>query len=289
MHISKTYQTERNIEEQIIKIDQQGNIIRLKDIAKVTREYPEPDNYITNNGVKCLLLSIEMRENNDITSYGEEVNKIITKFELTLPKDVKISRITDQAKVVDDSVNRFLWEMIIAIASVILVTMILMILAAALSRLIPHPYNFSPICAMALFGSAYLNNRYYCYIIPIASMWISDLLLNNIIYAAYFDHFIWFYDGAIVTYAAFLLISLLGRSILHNKIALLRLFCTSILSSVIFFLISNFGVWLFSSMRVTSRVPSERVNILLPILTTIRRYSSLIARLIKIYYSNTTR
>eukprot|EP00825_Cyclidium_porcatum_P016747 TRINITY_DN19678_c0_g1_i1.p1 TRINITY_DN19678_c0_g1~~TRINITY_DN19678_c0_g1_i1.p1 ORF type:complete len:277 (-),score=16.54 TRINITY_DN19678_c0_g1_i1:34-864(-) len=128
------------------------------------------------------------------------------------------------------------------------VGIVVMILAAALSRLIPHPYNFSPICAMALFGSAYLNNRYYCYIIPIASMWISDLLLNNIIYAAYFDHFIWFYDGAIVTYAAFLLISLLGRSILHNKIALLRLFCTSILSSIIFFLISNFGVWLFSSM-----------------------------------------
>lgn len=126
VHISKTYQTERNIEEQIIKIDQQENIIRLKDIAKVTREYPEPENYITNNGIKCLLLSIEMRENNDITSYGEEVNKIIKKFELTLPKDVKISRITDQAKVVDDSVNRFLWEMLIAIASVILVTMILM-------------------------------------------------------------------------------------------------------------------------------------------------------------------
>lgn len=128
------------------------------------------------------------------------------------------------------------------------VGIVVMILAAALSRLIPHPYNFSPICAMALFGSAYLNNRYYCYIIPVASMWISDLLLNNIIYAAYFDHFIWFYDGAIVTYAAFLLISLLGRSILHNKVSLLRLFCSSVVSSVMFFLISNFGVWLFSSM-----------------------------------------
>lgn len=127
-------------------------------------------------------------------------------------------------------------------------SIVAMILIAALSRLIPHPYNFSPICAMALFGSAYLNNRYYSYIIPIASMWISDLLLNNIIYAAYFDHFVWFYDGAIATYGAFLLISCLGRIILHKKIALTRLFCTSVLSSVIFFLISNFGVWLFSSM-----------------------------------------
>ena len=127
-------------------------------------------------------------------------------------------------------------------------SIVAMIMIAALSRLIPHPYNFSPICAMALFGSAYLNNRYYSYIIPIVSMWVSDLLLNNITYAAYFDHFIWFYDGAIFTYAAFLLISFLGRSILYNKISLPRLFCTSVLSSAIFFLVSNFGVWLFSSM-----------------------------------------
>lgn len=127
-------------------------------------------------------------------------------------------------------------------------SIVAIIMIAALSRLIPHPYNFSPICAMALFGSAYLNNRYYSYIIPIASMWISDLLLNNIIYAAYFDHFVWFYDGAIATYGAFLLISCLGRTILHKKITLPKLFYTSVLSSVIFFLVSNFGDWLFSSM-----------------------------------------
>ena len=126
VHVVKNYQTERNIEEQIVYVDQQSNIIRLKDIARVEREYPEPDSYITNNGTKCLLLSIEMRAGNDITSYGEEVNKIINKYEKTLPQDVKISRITDQAKVVNDSVNRFLLEMLIAIASVILVTMILM-------------------------------------------------------------------------------------------------------------------------------------------------------------------
>jgi len=126
VHIDKTYRTERDIEEQIVKVDPDGSVIRLKDIANVVREYPTPDSYITNNGTKCLLLSIEMRDNNDITSYGKDVNKIIDKYEKTLPQDVKVSRITDQAKVVNDSVNRFLLEMLIAIASVVLVTMILM-------------------------------------------------------------------------------------------------------------------------------------------------------------------
>ncbi|WP_071146192.1 efflux RND transporter permease subunit [Bacteroides ihuae] len=126
VHITKTYQTEKDLEEQIVYSDPQGNIIHLKDIARVVREYPEPESYITNNGKKALLLSVEMREGNDITSYGEDVDKEIKKFESSLPDDIKVYRVADQAKVVEESVDTFLWEMLIAIASVILVTMLLM-------------------------------------------------------------------------------------------------------------------------------------------------------------------
>lgn len=126
VHVNKYYRSEQDIEQQIVNIDSQGNIVRMKDIAKIVREYADPDSYITNNGVKSLLLSIEMRNGNDITAYGKRVNHIIDRFQKTLPEDVKISSITDQAKVVSDSVDRFLWEMLIAIASVIMVTMILM-------------------------------------------------------------------------------------------------------------------------------------------------------------------
>ena len=47
--------------------------------------------------------------------------------------------------------------------------------------------NFTPIGAMALFGGAYLNNKYHAFLIPIASLWISDLVLNNFIYNFYTD------------------------------------------------------------------------------------------------------
>ena len=81
------------------------------------------------------------------------------------------------------------------------------ILSAALSRLIPHPANFSPIGSMALFGAAYFSKKYWAFIIPIVTMWLSDLILNNVVYGEYFDHFVWFYSGSLFTYGAFVLIT----------------------------------------------------------------------------------
>ena len=122
-----------------------------------------------------------------------------------------------------------------------------MILFAALSRLIPHPPNFAPIGGMALFGAAYYTRRWWAYIIPIAAMWISDLILNNVVYAEYFDHFVWFYSGSLFTYGAFALIVLMGTFTLR-KVRIPQLLFSALGASVIFFLVSNFGVWFSGSM-----------------------------------------
>jgi len=122
-----------------------------------------------------------------------------------------------------------------------------MILLAALSRLIPHPPNFAPIGGMALFGAAYFTKRHWAFIIPIVSMWISDLALNNIVYREYFDHFVWFYSGSLFTYGAFALIALLGIFAL-KKVHLYNLAASALGASVIFFIVSNFGVWLSGNM-----------------------------------------
>ena len=123
----------------------------------------------------------------------------------------------------------------------------LIVLLAALSRLIPHPANFSPIGAMAIFGAGYYSKRYLAFLIPIASMWISDLLLNNLVYGEFFDHFVWFYKGSIFTYGAFALIVLVSTFFL-KKINVKYLAFLAILSSIIFFIVSNFGVWVSSGM-----------------------------------------
>lgn len=65
---------------------------------------------------------------------------------------------------------------------------------AALSRLLPHPPNFTAVGAMALFGAAYLSPRWLGFAVPFAALWMSDLIINNVVYAAYFDQFVWFYN-----------------------------------------------------------------------------------------------
>ncbi|MDR3245277.1 MAG: hypothetical protein LBT50_02460 [Prevotellaceae bacterium] len=119
------------------------------------------------------------------------------------------------------------------------------ILLAAVSRLIPHPAGFAPIAGMALFGAAYYSKRYWAYLIPIASMWISDVILNNVMFSTYSNLYVWIYSG-IFTYGAFALIVLLGTFAL-KKVRILNLTLSAVGASVIFYAVSNFGVWLSSA------------------------------------------
>ncbi len=119
--------------------------------------------------------------------------------------------------------------------------LVLLILVAAASRLVPHPYNVTPIGAMALFGAAHFSRRYLALVLPLAAMWLSDLALNNLVYAEYYDSFVWF--GGSLVYLSFGLIALLGMVVL-NRFSWGRLLGSSLAGSSIFFLVTNFGAWL---------------------------------------------
>ena len=123
---------------------------------------------------------------------------------------------------------------------------ILLILFASFTRIIPHMPNFTPIGAMALFGGAYLKNKYHAFLIPILSLWISDVIINNFI-LSYYNEFSWFYPGFLWQYSSFIIIILLGFFSL-KKISFKSVFVSSLLSSLIFFIITNFGVWFSGSM-----------------------------------------
>ena len=121
-----------------------------------------------------------------------------------------------------------------------------LILIVAFARIIPHYPNFTPLCAIALFGGKYFNNKYLAYLLPLLALWISDILINNLILNNYFDGFILFYSGFYWQYGSFILITLIGRKTLKN-FSFIRLLGISISSSLLFFVISNFGVWISSS------------------------------------------
>ncbi len=109
-----------------------GSVVRLGDIATITKEYPDPTSYITNNGKKSLLLSIQMKDGYNVVEMGKEVNKVLDDFQKALPEEVSLFTITDQPTVVNDSVIDFLQELLIAIVAVAIVVLLLLPLKVAL-------------------------------------------------------------------------------------------------------------------------------------------------------------
>ncbi|MCI0705924.1 MAG: hypothetical protein L0Y80_00380 [Ignavibacteriae bacterium] len=107
-----------------------------------------------------------------------------------------------------------------------------LILAAALSRLIPHPFNFTPIAAMALSSAVYLDKK-YAFIIPLAAMLVSDAILG-------------FHSGMIWVYGCFALIALMGLWLRSHKKPLF-VAGAALTSSVLFFVVTNFAVWFMGS------------------------------------------
>lgn len=132
VHVAKSFNTVYDVREQIVYTDPSGHNIRLKDVADVVKEYPHADSYITNNGKKCILLSVEMKKGKNIVQMGDQINKVLEEFKRELPSEVNMYRITDQSQVVGDSVNNFLHELMIAIVAVVIVVMLLMPLRVAL-------------------------------------------------------------------------------------------------------------------------------------------------------------
>lgn len=132
IYVSRSMNSLRDVQEMIVYSDIQGNNIRLKDVARVVKEYPMPDSYITNNGKKSLLLSVEMKKGKNIVSLGNQVKTVLEHYEKELPTDVKLFKITDQSQIVGDSVTTFLKELLIAIIAVVIVVLLLLPMRVAL-------------------------------------------------------------------------------------------------------------------------------------------------------------
>ena len=154
IHIAPSLAGEREVAEQIVWSDPEGHVLRVKDVARVVREYDDPDSYIRNNGHRCVLLSLEMQAGNNIVEYGREVDEVLHAFiEEELPADVSVQRIADQAKVVGDSVHSFLRDLFVAMAIIILVMMLLFPLRSAIVAAITIPLStFISVGIMYLFG-----------------------------------------------------------------------------------------------------------------------------------------
>jgi hypothetical protein len=126
--------------------------------------------------------------------------------------------------------------------------LIIMVVAAAMSRLLPHPPNFTPIGAMALFGAAYFPKKWMAVVVPLLSLWLSSMILDNVFFSgSYAGVFQWFSQPFV--FLAFGLTVAIGWLLL-KKVSAVNVLAAAVASSLIFFLVVNFGFWLsFSPVK----------------------------------------
>ncbi|MBP5277942.1 MAG: efflux RND transporter permease subunit [Prevotella sp.] len=143
IHIEPTQNSEEEIANHIIFSDPAtGKMVRVKDVARVVREYDADNSYIEQDGHPCVLISLEMTPGNNIVQYGKEVDKVLNDFRQTdMPDDVSITRIADQPKVVSKSVSDFLRDLLLSMVIIILVMMLLFPLRSAIVAAITIPLS----------------------------------------------------------------------------------------------------------------------------------------------------
>ena len=153
LQITIPYQSEYELQEQIIWADPAtGATIRLKDISTIERRYRQPDRYVEYDGASCLIINMEMVAGNNIVAFGREVDRRLAEAAELLPPDLHFHRITDQPKVVNDSVRSFLRDIVISILVVIAVMLLLFPLRTALVA-----STGVPVCTAICIGLMYIT------------------------------------------------------------------------------------------------------------------------------------
>ena len=155
IHVVPTENSVEEIANQIIFSDPvSGKVARVRDVARVVREYDTQSSRIEQDGHPCVLLSMEMTAGNNVVEYGMEIDQVLDEFRQSeLPEDVTITRIADKPKVVALSVSDFLRDLLISMAIIILVMMVLFPLRSAIVASITIPLStFVSVAIMYMMG-----------------------------------------------------------------------------------------------------------------------------------------
>ncbi len=155
IHVEAMENSAEEIANQIIFSDPaSGKVARVRDVARVVREYEPMSSRIEQNGHPCVLLSMEMTPGNNVVEYGKDVDKVLHDFRTSqLPDDVKVTRIADKPKVVSMSISDFLRDLLISMGIIILVMMVLFPLRSAIVAAVTIPLStFVSVSVMYIAG-----------------------------------------------------------------------------------------------------------------------------------------
>ncbi|MCM1177337.1 MAG: efflux RND transporter permease subunit [Clostridium sp.] len=178
IHVTATAGSEKEIAEKIVYAGPQGDILRLCDIATIERRYKEPSSIVGYNGHTALIVSVEMRPDNNIVAFGREVDKVLNEFGKDLPESVKVTKITDQPKVVRTSVWSFLRDLVISMLVVIVVMLLLFPARSAMIASTGVPACTAVAIAVMYLTGMSLNTVTLAALIVVLGMIVDDSIIT---------------------------------------------------------------------------------------------------------------
>jgi multidrug efflux pump subunit AcrB/outer membrane protein TolC len=139
MRTTGPFTTEDQIRNVMVDVSRTGEPVYIKDFAKVERRYQDPVFLARYDGKPSVLLSVEMQKGKNVTELGDKLSEIMTQLRSLLPPDLKIDLIADQPTMVRERIAKLGEEFMLAIAAVILVTIVLLPLRVAVIAALAIP------------------------------------------------------------------------------------------------------------------------------------------------------
>ncbi len=182
------FHTEDEIRNLMIDVTRTGQPVYVGDIADVRRMYRDPTEYARCRGERAILLSVEMQEGNNIVDFGKELHATLDSLRPMLPPDLKLDMVADQPSVVAQRVKDFIREFGIAIASVILVTIVLLPFRVALVSAVAIPVTVSATFGLLNAFGIELHQVSIAALIVVLGMVVDDAIVIADNYIELLDH-----------------------------------------------------------------------------------------------------
>ena len=139
MRAGGAFDSEEAVKDVLVAMGSSGNPVYIRDFATVERRYLDPTFLVRHNGEPCILLSVEMQKGKNIVHLGENIAEVFKRLETILPPGLSLDLIADQPTVVEKRIGSLSHEIMLAIGSVILVTIVLLPMRVAVIAALAIP------------------------------------------------------------------------------------------------------------------------------------------------------
>ncbi|HLP41079.1 MAG TPA: efflux RND transporter permease subunit, partial [Fibrobacteria bacterium] len=182
------YRNLDDLRNQILGTSPTGTPVRLGQVADLERRWKEPTSHIRVNGRTAMLLALEMQEGYNIVEFGKNVDSQLAQLRENIPSRFQIHKIIDQPLIVEHAVDHFMFEFLLAIVSVIIVTMILLPIRVATVAAMAIPMTVAATFALLHFVGMDLNQVSLAALVVALGMVVDDAIVIADNYVELLDH-----------------------------------------------------------------------------------------------------